>query len=109
MKTRWTLLAVVFTFGCASAPNAVGTALMTTAVAAASSAASRAGGGCYASCPVGTYCQQSSGLCEELPCRGRCVGNEFCEIQPGGEGACVHARAIPLKIEQPAPARITPN
>src|SRR5688572_11913219 len=56
--------------------------------AGVSSAVSRTSGGCYADCPPGTKCNRETGVCDELPCRGRCAHNEHCVrgiCQPGPE------------------------
>jgi hypothetical protein len=44
-----------------------------------SAVASRAAGGCYAVCQQGERCNENTGLCEALPCRGQCMAGEVCE------------------------------
>ena len=63
-------------------------AAITSAVALTGSAVSRATGGCYASCVHGTVCNPRTGLCDRLPCDGRCGSNEYCERR-GGQQRCV--------------------
>ena len=62
-----------------SAPNALAGAVIGTALGLTASAVSRVNGGCYASCPTGTTCNEVTGLCEPLPCRGRCSRDEVCD------------------------------
>jgi len=96
--------------GCvaASAP-AIINAVSNTAIAAAASGVSRATGDCFASCPDGTSCNRATGLCEALPCRGRCATNERCELNPVER--CVPLSEVELKINrQPEePERVTPQ
>ena len=103
-------LVVALAAGCATSSAGVGTAVLTTAVAAGASAVSRSQGKCYAACPDGTTCNEATGLCEEIPCRGRCAPNEKCERR-GAFDKCVPAAEVDLQIERtPAePARVTPQ
>lgn len=72
-------LAVLFLSGCAgNASGALATAAFNTGVALGASAISRSQGGCYAACPVGTTCNESTGYCDPLPCRGECDPFEEC-------------------------------
>jgi hypothetical protein len=86
-------------------------------LAAGSAVAERAAGGCIATCTNGTVCNPKSGLCEVLPCRGRCGSGEHCEqtysgdkcVPGGGAGevstpARGNATRIPI-----APAPIPPD
>lgn len=59
------------------APQAVPSASIGAAVGAA--AISRAAGGCVAMCMPGTTCNQQTGFCDTLPCRGACKQGETCE------------------------------
>jgi hypothetical protein len=63
-----------------------------------SSAISAASGGCYAQCPPETKCIEQTGLCQELPCRGRCAENEQCgtdnRCHPRSEGGLVIIRSL---------------
>src|SRR5260370_9119271 len=63
-------------------------------VGVAASGISRASGGCYASCPPGTFCNSRSGLCDELPCRGLCNPDEHCELT-AASSRCVSGRIGP--------------
>jgi hypothetical protein len=65
-----------------------------------SSAISKASGGCYAQCPTGSKCNESTGLCEELPCRGHCADNEQC----GADNRC-HPGRTPADLENIKPWR----
>ncbi|OJT27064.1 hypothetical protein BO221_03470 [Archangium sp. Cb G35] len=70
---------VFFLSGCASsASGALSSAALNTAVALGTSAISRSQGGCYAACPVGTTCNEATGYCDPLPCRGECDPFEEC-------------------------------
>ena len=82
--------------GCGgNSANVVG-AIMTTAVAATASGISRANGGCYAGCPPGTVCNENTGFCEVLPCRGLCSEDQACD-ESGPVAKCV-ARAADIVI-----------
>ncbi|HYO53965.1 hypothetical protein [Archangium sp.] len=63
--------------GCAGSGALLGAAV-NTGIALGASAVSRSQGGCYASCPVGTTCNASTGYCDPLPCRGECDPFEQC-------------------------------
>ncbi|WP_052517958.1 hypothetical protein [Archangium violaceum] len=70
---------VLFLSGCATtASGGLLGAALNTGVALGASAISRAQGGCYAACPVGTTCNESTGYCDPLPCRGECDPFEEC-------------------------------
>jgi hypothetical protein len=72
-------LAVFSLSGCVGdASGAIATAAFNTGVALGASAISRSQGGCYAVCPVGTACNESTGYCDPLPCRGECDPFEEC-------------------------------
>jgi hypothetical protein len=64
--------------GCHGVSTLAG-ATVTTSAALAASGAQRAAGGCWAVCTNGTSCNPRTGLCEVLPCRGRCGADEHCE------------------------------
>jgi hypothetical protein len=59
-----------------SAPMAAGQSV---GAAIGGAAASRALGGCVASCPPGTVCNTQTGLCDRVPCGGRCAPEELCD------------------------------
>jgi hypothetical protein len=103
-------LTAVVLLGCAAPAAAVGTAAMTTAVAVSAAAISRSQGGCIAACPDGTQCNGKTGLCDVIPCRGRCATNERCE-QTSVLDKCVPAAEVDLQIERApeVPARTTPK
>jgi hypothetical protein len=63
---------------CATGSGAVGNAVVGSAVALGASAVSRASGDCFANCPDGTACNRATGLCDTLPCRGKCSPFEEC-------------------------------
>lgn len=98
-------LCLLLCMGCGHSTGAVEAALLNTAVAMGTSAASRASGGCYAACPVGTTCNEKTGMCDTLPCRGECNPYERCE-----ENGLV-SRCVPMSMPEgsltikPAPAR----
>ncbi len=71
-------VAVLLLSGCGAAGGAVGGAVLNTGIALGASAISRSQGGCYAVCPVGTTCNESTGYCDPLPCRGECAVFEEC-------------------------------
>jgi hypothetical protein len=66
-------------------PGSQGDPVVTTAMAVGAAAVSRSQGGCYASCPAGTSCNERTGYCEDLPCRGRCAADHHCERSAAGD------------------------
>ena len=85
---RRLLIAALIIAGCRGSGDIAGAAIAT-AVALTASGVSRAVGGCYASCPTGTVCNEITGLCETLPCRGLCAENETCD-ESGVIAKCVN-------------------
>jgi hypothetical protein len=84
--------------GCQATSGAAATALANTAIAATASGISRASGGCYANCPTGTTCNPKTGLCDEVPCRGRCAPGEVCD-EKALFPSCKPSQTPPLEIE----------
>ncbi len=96
----------------AGVSTAAGAATMTT-LAIGTAAYERSQGGCIAICTNGTVCNGRTGLCEVLPCRGRCGGDEHCEVtfseskcMPGAGG--VTAQASGGKTQGPAIVPVSP-
>lgn len=58
--------------------QAVNAAMLAANIGVAS-AVSRSSGGCYTQCAPGTYCDEKTGLCETLPCRGQCREDQMCD------------------------------
>ena len=92
-----------------SSNTMAGAAVMTT-LALGSSAASRAAGGCYAVCQQGETCNEKNGLCEALPCRGKCNASETCEegffgikCVPGPALSVTAGTAAPASAKEPPP------
>lgn len=108
---RIALTATLLT-ACAAA-TVVGATTVTTA-ALGTSALQRKSGGCYAVCTGGTLCNPLNGLCERMPCDGRCGADEHCEstmtetrCAPGAPGDIASkapgtGRSIPL-LPPPTP------
>ena len=99
------VLAAIAACHTGSSNTMAGAAIMT-ALAAGSSVASRASGGCYAVCQQGETCNEKTGLCEALPCRGKCTSSETCE--EGFFGVkCVPGPALvvtsPVNLPPPPP------
>jgi len=59
----------------------------------AMSAVSRSQGGCYAACVPGTACNEKTGYCDPLPCRGECLPHEQC-VQEGLTSRCTSGKVI---------------
>ena len=91
-----------------------------TSLAAASSVANRAAGGCYGVCQQGERCNEKTGLCEALPCRGQCLAGETCD--EGFFGVKCHADTSlsvstsktapappPPEVDRPAPPKEVPD
>jgi hypothetical protein len=92
---RFLLLALLSMTGCAgAAAGAVSGAVINTAMAGTVSAVRRAQGDCYTVCNPGTSCNKSNGMCEPLPCGGKCNFDEKCESNYLGE-RCVSAKDVP--------------
>lgn len=86
--------------------NTIAGAVLTSSVALAASGANRAAGGCYAVCQQGETCNEKTGLCEVLPCRGLCGPGESCEETFFGV-KCLPGPSLSVtasKREPPAPA-----
>ena len=98
-------LAMLVCSGCATAAGGASAAdaLLNVAIAAAASGVRRAQGDCYSPCAPGTACNQATGFCEPLPCRGLCGPDQFCE-QVGHTEHCVNQKLAPasaLQLLQP--------
>lgn len=87
------VLLAVFT-GCAGAAPGVLNAGVNTAIAATASGVRRANGECFVPCNPGTTCNKSTGMCDPIPCAGRCGFDEKCESTYLGD-KCVSLKAIP--------------
>jgi hypothetical protein len=99
VMVRRAVLAALLLSGCyTGSANTIAGAAVTTGLALGASAASRASGGCYAMCTNGTVCNERTGLCEVLPCRGQCSSNEHCE-QTFSETKCVPGPATGVTAE----------
>jgi hypothetical protein len=81
--------------GCAASAGAIGSAAINTGVGATVSAVRRANGECYVPCNPGTSCNTVTGMCDPLPCGGRCAFDEKCEQTYLGE-KCVSSKPVPL-------------
>ncbi len=92
-------------FGCAAAGPAVANAALNTAVGVGAAAASRSVGGCYSACPPGTACNQETGYCDALPCRGLCQGNEYCDNSGPLERCVKGSTDAKLKVDE----KLTPQ
>ena len=91
-------LAALLAAGC-TASTAVGVSTAT-AVALGASALQRQAGGCYATCTGGTYCNPRNGLCEKLPCEGRCGPDQHCE-STAFESVCAPGPASDVTAKAP--------
>lgn len=83
-------------------------------LAVGAAAASRAAGGCIAICTGERYCNPRSGLCEALPCQGKCGSGERC-AQTMTDIRCVpdtmtgvESKAAAATSKAPAIVPITP-
>ena len=90
--------------GCKSVPGQAGWAAFWTTMAVGASALNRSAGGCYSICTAGTVCNPDSGLCDPLPCYGRCGPDERCD-RSGGEDRCVIKEAPALQYERVPPTK----
>lgn len=78
-----------------------------TAAAIGVAAAERSAGGCIAICTNGTVCNSKTGLCEPLPCRGRCGEGEHCE-ETFAESKCIPGAASSIVTQAKGTQRSTP-
>lgn len=69
--------------GCAAgaAANAISTTIFATGVGVAR----RAAGDCFTICTPGNTCNRETGLCDPLPCGGKCAFDEKCQVLPTGD------------------------
>jgi hypothetical protein len=100
------LLTTVCLLAChTGSSNTIAGAVVSSSVALAASGVSRAAGGCYAVCQQGEQCNEKTGLCEVLPCRGLCAPGQACE--EGFSGVkCLPGAALSVstsKSEPPPP------
>jgi hypothetical protein len=98
--------------------NTLAGAAATTGVAMGAAVASRAAGGCVAICTGETFCNQRTGLCDALPCSGKCGAGEKCaqtltDIRCVPEGTpAVETRAAAAKntkVPAVVPVTSSPN
>ena len=88
------LLVLVVLEGCAASAGAVAGALVNTAVGATVSGVRRANGECYTPCNQGSACNHATGMCDPLPCGGRCNFDQQCESTYVGD-QCVSLKPVP--------------
>jgi hypothetical protein len=90
------LAMLMFSSGCvAAAAGTVATAAINTAVGVGVSGVRRANGECFTPCNPGTACNPTTGMCDPLPCGGRCAFDEKCEQTYTGE-KCVSSKPVPM-------------
>lgn len=78
-----------------AAAGTIVNAAVNTALAGAVSGARRASGDCYTICNPGSACNRSTGMCDPIPCGGRCNFDEKCESTYVGE-KCVNVKSVPM-------------
>lgn len=89
------LLGMTLLSGCAgAAAGAVASAAINTAMAGTASAVRRANGECFTICNPGSKCNNATGMCDPIPCGGRCNFDQKCESTYLGD-QCVSVKAIP--------------
>lgn len=95
MKFTMALMSMMALSGCAgAAAGAVANAAVNTAIAATASGVRRANGECFTPCNPGTSCNHGTGMCDPLPCGGRCNFDEKCESTYVGD-KCVSTKSLP--------------
>ncbi len=95
-----TLLVAVLLEGCAgAAAGAVANAAINTAIAGTVSGVRRANGECFTICNPGSACNHATGMCDPLPCGGRCNFDEKCESTYLGD-KCVSNKPIEPRAVQ---------
>jgi hypothetical protein len=78
VRTSFALLLLSAVACKTGSPNTLAGAAATTSAAVGAAVASRAAGGCIAICTGETVCNPRTGLCEALPCSGKCGAGERC-------------------------------
>jgi hypothetical protein len=106
MTFRLPLLLLLAACSTGSANTLAGATTMT-AAAIGVAAAERSAGGCIAICTNGTVCNTKTGLCEQLPCRGRCGETEHCE-ETFTESRCIPGAAASVVTQAKGTRRSTP-
>ena len=93
------LALLVCSMACRAGTSTLLNAAIGTALGVGAAAYSRSQGGCYATCTHGTYCNETTGTCEPLPCYGRCDADEVCDER---SQACLRrvGPESPLSIEE---------
>lgn len=87
--------------GCAGAgAGAIANAAINTALAGTVAGVRRANGDCYTICNPGSACNKATGMCDPLPCGGRCNFDEKCESTFTGD-KCVSSKSVPMPAPGP--------
>ena len=82
-------------------------AAVTTGAAVGLAAVSRSAGGCYALCTGGTSCNPRNGLCERMPCDGRCGADQHC-VTSFTESTCVAGAPSDVVSSAPGSQQVIP-
>jgi len=101
---RLLLLASVL---CGCAASTLAGATTVTGAALATSAIQRKAGGCYSICTADTTCNPNTGLCEKMPCGGRCGPDEHCESS-FAESRCTPGAASDVATKAPGTQKSLP-
>ena len=96
MGLRALLLTMFPLLSCAgAAAGAITNAAINTAVAGTVSGVRRAQGDCFTICNPGSACNRSTGMCDPIPCGGRCSFDEKWESTYVGD-TCVNVKSVPM-------------
>ena len=86
----WLLLLVA----CGASGTQILNAAINTSIATGVAASNRSEGDCYTWCAEGTRCNPETGLCESIPCGGKCKPGESCD-RSGLVDKCVPSSSLP--------------
>ena len=100
------LFAALASASCHTGSYSAAGAAANLAIGLSASAISRASGGCYAVCQQGEQCNEKTGLCESLPCKGKCLADETCEETFLGV-KCMPGTPLSVSSSSVAPAKAT--
>ena len=78
-----------------AAAGTIVNAAVNTGLAATVSGVRRANGDCFTICNPGSACNRSTGMCDPIPCGGRCHFDEKCESTYVGD-KCVNVKSVPM-------------
>ena len=91
---RLAFFGILFLAACGASGTQILNAAINTSIATGAAVSNRNDGECYTWCAEGTQCNPETGLCESIPCGGKCKPGESCD-QSGLVDKCIPASSRP--------------